>query len=393
MKIHFIVNTAFPYGAATTTRTFSYAKGFVDNGVECEVIIPIPTCSFNDSLNLESKGIYKGVPFRYSCSSSRRSTSFIKRRCFDLIGQIKTLFYILRIPKGDIALFYNGSDNWNLISMIACRLSRTKSVIEINELPHVVGKQTKEKEKQRQRVLKKILPKFDGVIVISEELKSMVGKYSKVKILKVPIITPPDIEGQLDNNCQDKYIFHSGSLTEAKDGVCGMLEAFGMALPRIGSNVKFILTGDIEKSPEKVRLKTIIADYALEKNVLFTGYLKDEELRKYQSNCTMVIINKYDSLQNKYCFATKLSEYLAMKKPIVTTKIGEAMNYLQDNVNAYIVEPGNPQLIADKIIEIFNNPEEALRIGQNGFKLTQKDFNYKYQGKRMIEFFKNLLQE
>ena len=390
MKIHFIVNTAFPYGAATTTRTLSYAKGFVDNGIECEVIIPIPTCLSNDTLNVESKGIYNGISFHYSCPSSRRSTSFIKRRYYDFIGQIKTLLYILRIPKGDIALFYNGGDLWNRISPFFCKLSGVKSVLEMNELPHIAGEQTEEKEKRRKKVLEKVLPKYDGIIVISEELKKVAEKFSKAKIIKVPVITPPYLGTESGNNCHGRYIFHSGSLTEVKDGVCGMLEAFGMALPRIGMDVKFILTGNIEKSPDKVRLKAIIAKYALENNVLFTGYLKDEELRKYQSNCTMVIINKYDSLQNKYCFATKLSEYLAMKKPIVTTKIGEAMNYLQDNINAYIVEPGNPELIADKIVYIFNNPEEALKIGQNGFNLTQKDFNYKYQGKRMIEFFKTL---
>lgn len=390
MKVHFIANTTFPYGAATTTRTLSYAKGLIDNGIECEVIIPIPTCNRNDSMNTEYKGTYKGVPFHYSYPSTQRSASFIKRRFHDFIGQIKTLYYILRIPKGDIALFYNGTDNWNLVSLFACKLSRTKSVIELNELPHIVGEQTKEKEERRQRVLKKILPKYNGVVVISEELKKLVEKYSKAKIVKVPVITPPDIESGTNSENRDRFIFHSGSLTEAKDGVCGMMEAFGMALPQIGKDVKFILTGDIEKSPDKDKLKHIISKYALEESVVFTGYLKEEELRNFQSKSTMVIINKYDSLQNKYCFATKLSEYLAMKKPIVTTRIGEAMSYLQDNINAYIVEPHNPQLIADKIVEIFNNPEKARAIGENGYQLTTKEFNYKFQGKRLGEFFKSL---
>lgn len=390
MKVHFIANTAFPYGAATTTRTLSYAKGFIDNGVECEVIIPIPTCSASDKMNIEHKGIYKGVPFRYSYPSTRRSASFIKRRYHDFVGQVKTLYHILRIPKGDIVLLYNGNNSWNRLALLACKLSGIKSVLEMNELPYCEGEQTKDRQKQRQITLEKILPKFNGVIVISDELGKLVRKYSNAKIIKVPIITPPDTNHQADCNNNERFIFHSGKLTEAKDGVCGMLEAFGIAFPKIGKDVKFILTGNVEMSPDKDKIKAIISKYSLEENVVFTGYIEEEELRKYQSNCTMVIINKYDSLQNKYCFATKLSEYLAMKRPVVTTNIGEAMNYLQDNVNAYIVEPHNPQLIADKIIEIFNNPQKAAEIGENGFLLTTKEFNYKYQGKRMLEFFKTL---
>lgn len=390
MKVHIIANTAFPYGAATTIRTISYAKGFIDNGVECEVIIPIPTCPNGDKMNTEHKGVYKGVPFRYSYPSTRRSASFIKRRYHDFVGQVKTLYHILRIPKGDIVLLYNGNNSWNRLALLACKLSGIKSVMEMNELPYCEGEQTKDKQKQRQITLEKILPKFNGVIVISDELGKLVRKYSNAKIIKVPVITPPDTTPKTDSKNKERYIFHSGKLTEAKDGVCGMLEAFGIAFPKIGKDVKFILTGNVEMSPDKDKIKAIISKYSLEKNVVFTGYIEEEELRKYQSNCTMVIINKYDSLQNKYCFATKLSEYLAMKRPVVTTNIGEAMNYLQDNVNAYIVKPHNPQLIADKIIEIFNNPQKAAEIGENGFLLTTKEFNYKYQGKRMLEFFKTL---
>lgn len=394
MKVHFISNTAFPYGGATTIRTFSYAKGLIDNGVECEVIIPIPTCAVNDKLNVNNKGVYNGIPFRYFSSSPRRSSSFIMRRLNDFVGYVRTLFYILRIPKGDILLFYNNTNLLFKLALPLCKLKGLKTVLEQNELPHIAGEQTRERIKKRDEMLEKILPKFDGVIVISEALKQLVNSYSKAETLKVPIITPPDIE-QHSNNDKDagRYIFHSGSLTEVKDGVCGMIEAFGMALPHIGNDVKYILTGNLDKSPDKENLKAIISKYSLENNIVFTGYLAEDELRHYQANCTMVIINKYDSLQNKYCFATKLSEYLVMKRPVVTTNIGEAMYFLKDEVNAYIVEPGNPRLIAEKIVEIFNNPIDAKKIGECGYELTKKEFNYLYQGKRIIDFFNGLTKK
>lgn len=393
MKIHFISTTPFPYGGATATRTLSYAKGFIENGIDCEIIIPIPICSINDKLNTTHKGVYKGVPFHYSTSVTHRSSSFIKRRVNDILAYAKTLFYISRIPKGDIILFYNNENALYKLALPLCHMKSLPTALELNELPHVAGEQTAKRVKKRNVMLKKLLPKFDGVIVISDTLNELARQYSKAQTIKVPIITPPEMEHKEAGNCQDRYIFHSGSLTETKDGVCGMIEAFGIALPHIGKDVKYILTGNIEKSPDKEILRSIISKYSLEENVIFTGYISNEELRRYQANCTMVIINKYDTLQNKYCFATKLSEYLAMKKPVVTTKIGEAMNYLHNEYNSYIVEPGNPQLIAEKIIEIFNNPAEAKKIGEKGYELTEKEFNYLYQGKRMIDFFKKLTKE
>lgn len=394
MKVHFISTTTFPHGGATATRTLSYAKGFIENGIDCEIVIPIPICSINDKLNTMHKGVYKGVLFHYSNSIIHRSNSFIKRRFNDIIAYIKTLYYISKIPNGDIILFYNNENILYKLALPLCHLKSLKTVLELNELPFIAGEQTKKRINKRNVMLENILPKFDGIIVISDKLTELTRQYSKAEILKVPIITPPDIE-QNGNNTNDteRYIFHSGSLTEVKDGVCGMVEAFGIALPYIGKDVKYILTGNIEKSPDKDKLKAIISKYSLENNIVFTGYLVEDELRNYQANSTMVIINKHDSLQNKYCFATKLSEYLFMKKPVVTTNIGEAMNFLKNGVNAYIVEPGNPQLIAEKIIEIFNNPQEAKRIGENGYELTKKEFNYLYQGKRMVDFFNKLTKE
>lgn len=104
-----------------------------------------------------------------------------------------------------------------------------------------------------------------------------------------------------------------------------------------------------------------------------------------------MIINKYNTQQNRYCFSTKLGEYLALKKPVIITNIGEAMNYLNET-NAYIVEPGDPQLIANNIISIINNKEKSKRIAENAYQLTLKEFNSTYQTKRIISYFtKSLL--
>ena len=74
------------------------------------------------------------------------------------------------------------------------------------------------------------------------------------------------------------------------------------------------------------------------------------------------------------------------KKPVIITQIGEAMNYLQNNINAYIIPPHNINLLADKIIEIVNNPQKSQHIGNEGYKLTQTEFNCMTQAKKIINF-------
>ena len=181
------------------------------------------------------------------------------------------------------------------------------------------------------------------------------------------------------------YIFHSGSLYEQKDGICGMLDAFGMACQKLNTPIEYILTGKLEESPHADELKRIIDKYGIAERVRFVGYLDMPTLRKYQKNCFLTIINKYDTQQNRYCFSTKLSEYLSFSRPVITTTVGEANSYLKDRVNAFIVEPHKPELIADKIVYAFSHPEEVEKMGKEGHKLTKKEFDCVYQTRRIID--------
>ena len=138
------------------------------------------------------------------------------------------------------------------------------------------------------------------------------------------------------------------------------------------------------------KVEYLIEKYNLQETVCFLGYLDRDKLLEYQQRCSVVIINKHLTLQNQYCFATKIGEYLALSKPIIITNVGEATYYLKDGHNSYVVEAGNPNLIADKIIEVFKDSLKAKRIGCEGHKLVEKEFNYMYQTKRLIDYFQKI---
>ena len=262
--------------------------------------------------------------------------------------------------------------------------------MELNELPYGTESETKTNIRKRKEMLNKAFPLYDGFLAISTALEQLALQYNpKAKTLKIPIITE-DYPEPPANKEKEIYLFHSGSLSEQKDGILGMIEAFGEATQCISQPIKYYLTGNLKDSPHAKEIKQIIKRYHIEDKIIFLGFLKEDKLREYQRNCYLTIINKYDTQQNKYCFSTKLAEYLAFKRPVIITNIGEASYYLKDNVNAFIVSPHNPHLIAEKIIEAINNPEKAKKIGEEGYKLVTEDFNCEFQAKRMIKFFHDL---
>src|SRR5690606_32977160 len=132
-------------------------------------------------------------------------------------------------------------------------------------------------------------------------------KGASCKLIKVPILLDPERMkyGHTENDelTAKKYLFHSGTLTQQKDGIVQVLEAFSLATQRLPFKVNYFFTGRAENSSDNSLILSAIDKYALQDKVVFLGYLDDLELASYIMNADGFIINKLDNQQNKYCFA------------------------------------------------------------------------------------------
>ena len=400
MKVYILTREPFPNGMAATNRIKCYAKAILEKGVPCEVLICTRTEVYGKPpKNTIGEGFFENIPYKYIGGTPLRGSNIILRQINDRKDMVQTMLYLFKhLRKGDIVLgFLNASPYYiNAIINIAY-LKKAKYVRELCELPYGTSQETAKKIKLRKFTLTQLFPKCNGFIAISDALVALAEKYKRAnaKILKVPILV--DFEkyciADKSNEVDIPYIFHSGTLYEQKDGILGMIEAFGIALRQIQFPIRFISTGKIENSPHKEAIYKLIEKYQLKDKILFTGYLSENELKDYLSKASLVIINKYDTQQNKYCFSTKLAEYLAASKPVIITKVGEAMNWLTDNKDAYIVETQRTDALAEKIVEAFTDVQKRHAIAENGFKTCKSCFDYRNYSKQLIDFFIQISNE
>ena len=321
---------------ASTNRVHAYAKGFSGQGIETHVLLPISTEPHgNEQINTCKEGFDEyGVHYKYMSGSSLRGNNIIKRQINDQYGYGHTLLYLLKhLKNDDQVIIYEGGWIWQLLCIFIVHLKGAKVTMELNELPYVFGQQTKKKIAQRKRMLKYVFPRYDQFIVISDALQQVAQQYApKAKVIKVPII----VEDIIDSNYEETisidtpYILHTGTLTQNKDGILGLIGAFGKACQLTDIPIHYLFTGYLEKSPQKEYIQKLLVKYHIEDRVKFLGYLEMDELRRYQRHCSLCIINKFKTLQNKYCFSTKLGEYLATSNPVCVTKVGEIPDYLKD---------------------------------------------------------------
>lgn len=394
MKIYILTREPFPNGMAATNRIKCYAKAILEKGVPCEVLICTRTEVYGKApKNTIGEGVFENIPYKYIGGTPLRGSNIILRQINDRMDKMRTMQYLFKhLKKGDIVLGYCGSFPHFINTII--RITHIRKAFyfrDLCELPYGTSQETARNIKLRKFILSKQFPLCDGFIAISDTLVTLAKKYKRTdaKVLKVPILV--DFEKYCitdkSNEADVPYIFHSGTLYEQKDGILGMIEAFGIALHQTPFPIRFISTGKPENSPHKEAIYELIEKYHLKDNILFTGYLSEKELRDYLSKASLVIINKYNTQQNKYCFSTKLAEYLAASKPVIITKVGEAMNWLTDNKDAYIVETQQVKYLAKKIVEAFIDAQKRHTIAKNGFKTCKNNFNYRNYSKQLIDFF------
>ena len=81
---------------------------------------------------------------------------------------------------------------------------------------------------------------------------------------------------------------------------------------------------------------------------------------------------------------------MATKKPVVGTRYGGTPEIVEDGVTGYIIDPRNPEEIAQKIIELLKNPERAKQFGEAGYKRVKEKFNLEDKVEEYIVVYESL---
>ena len=73
--------------------------------------------------------------------------------------------------------------------------------------------------------------------------------------------------------------------------------------------------------------------------------------------------------------------------PIVSTNVGAIPEVINNNKNGLLVEPKNPEALAEKIKYLIDNPGIAKQLGENA-KEKAKEFSLKQMIKKTEEIYK-----
>jgi len=146
--------------------------------------------------------------------------------------------------------------------------------------------------------------------------------------------------------------------------------------------VKFLMVG--EGGPMKPMLEKFIADNELGDRAILTGFVPHADIPKYIAAMDIVLA-PYPGLDFFYYSPVKIYEYMSSGKPVVTTRIGQIAEIIENRRNGFLTEPndiGNIELI---IQELLNEPELREKVGAAARKDVLEKFTWKKRGEQLSE--------
>jgi glycosyltransferase involved in cell wall biosynthesis len=123
--------------------------------------------------------------------------------------------------------------------------------------------------------------------------------------------------------------------------------------------------------------------------VMFTDFIEPEDVFKYISTAEICVAPEPSNLLNDRLSVIKISEYMALGKPIVAFDLPEHRVTAQDA--ALFARPGDDLDFAQKIVTLLDDPEQCKRMGKAGRERIENELAWSYQKKHLLEAYEKVI--
>lgn len=131
-------------------------------------------------------------------------------------------------------------------------------------------------------------------------------------------------------------------------------------------------------------LKELAEQLGIERDVFFIGRCEDVG-RLLAVSDIGVLSSKAEG------FANAILEYMAAGLPVVATDVGGVREAIVESETGHIVPSGADEQMAERIMQLLNNPERARSMGTLGRTIVAEKFSFEHHLRNTLELYDELL--
>jgi len=232
----------------------------------------------------------------------------------------------------------------------------------------------------------------DKIICVSEHTRKDLVRHLKIKEEKIVVI--PEAAGDqfkpITNNktlaryldkyyIDSRYILHVGTLNPRKN-LSFLIKVFNR-VHKLVPDVKLVITG--KKGWHYEELFELVRHLGLEKFVIFTGYIKDEEAPYLYNGAD---IYAFPSIYEG--FGLPPLEAMSCGIPVVASNTSSIPEIVSGA--GILLDPHDTESWVKELVRLLRNKDERARLGQKSLERA-KDFSWQRTAEKTIQVYEELL--
>lgn len=327
--------------------------------------------------NYYQYGLNEKVILKYIESCCDRNVLF--KLIKEIFGIIKFIFCV---NKFDIVHIHVASRRSTFRKIIYIRISKFygKKVIL-----HIHGGGFKEFfdneiSNRKQEYIKKWFNKADKIIVLSEEWKlyfSNIVNDKKIIVMYNGVNIPENFEKNFNKN-----ILFMGRICKEK-GIFDLLYVIYKLKSKYPDIMLNICGAGCEREVDE-----FINKYQLKENVTRYGWINGDNLDEQLINNSIFVLPSYFE-----AMPMSILEAMAYKNIVIATYVGGIPQIIKNNVNGFLVQPGDVQNMEKIIKKIIGSDFYKKNIPIEARKTIIEKFNIKKNIKKLVKIYNEIQKE
>ncbi|GJM05806.1 MAG: glycosyl transferase family 1 [marine bacterium B5-7] len=210
-------------------------------------------------------------------------------------------------------------------------------------------------------------------MAVVQELRAECGRSSDIGLIPNGVSIPPVCDESMRVSRRAAIGIPSDTLAIVSianllpyKGHADMIKALGLVKHNLPHQWKLVLIGRDEGY--SVRLNELIKTAHLVNHVMYLGVRQDAE--DIAAACDIAVLPSHQEGSSN-----ALLEMLACGLPTVATAVGGNLEAIEDGENGLLVPVAKPDLLAQAIVQLVNNPEYAICLGQAARRTVASRFS------------------
>ncbi|HEY9744764.1 MAG TPA: glycosyltransferase family 4 protein [Oculatellaceae cyanobacterium] len=235
------------------------------------------------------------------------------------------------------------------------------------------------------------------VIVVTQEAKErLVAKgvpAGKILVVENTVDVEKFIAAPIDPEIVRQFkpyflLCYVGHLNDMHRGIQTVIDALAIIRDEL-PEVHFVGAGAI-REPYRQKLEAMIANAGLHGRVHFTGWLDETEFSSYIEASDICLCPHLANDHTNATFPNKVYLYHLFKKPVIVSNAVPLQRYAEDTQGGLVFESGNAQMLADRLRELYYQPNLRKELAFNGHQAVMERYNWKLTAQNLVSAYNAL---